>query len=166
MQAYRNSTRQTVVGDDPWMADMLTKNLAFLLRGDKSVQAATAAKAGVTQPTISKWARLHETNSESEPEFRDMARLCASLGVSLDALAFRDIEREGLGVSQPLRHEEGTMAQAVELLQLMADARPDDRRFSRPTWAMIKFAALAIEKAKGDQRKVMAEILAGLEAGV
>lgn len=66
--------------------------------------------------------------------------------------------------SQTTRHNDETMAQAVELLFLLADARPDDKRFRRFTWAMILVAAKGIQKAEGDPREAMAEILADLEA--
>ncbi len=59
------------------------------------------------------------------------------------------------------RPDDETIAQGVELLHLMADARPDDKRLQRPTWAMIKIAAKAVEKAEGT-REAMAEILAQL----
>jgi len=81
------------------MNDMLTKNLAFLLRGDKQAQAAIAERIGVSQGTISKWSKLHEKGSSSEPEFRNMAILANKLGVPLEDLAYRDIEREGLSRS-------------------------------------------------------------------
>ena len=54
------------------------------------------------------------------------------------------------------------MTQAVELLYLMADARPEDRRFRRFNWAMIQVAAKGIQIAEGDARKAMAYILAEL----
>lgn len=76
------------------MDDMLAANLAFLLRGDKAAQTAIADKIGVSQPTISKWSRLEQTGSISEPEFRKMARLARVLNVSLEDLAWRDLRRE------------------------------------------------------------------------
>ena len=52
-----------------------------------------------------------------------------------------------------------TLAQALELLHLMADARPEDRQLQRPTWAMLQVAAKAIQRAEGDQRQAMGTIL-------
>ena len=64
--------------------------------------------------------------------------------------------------SQPEGLDDATLAQGVELLYLMADARPDDRRFQRPTWAMIQTAAKAVKKAEGNPRGAMADVLAEL----
>lgn len=64
--------------------------------------------------------------------------------------------------SQPARFDDAIMAQAVELLYLMADARPEDKRFRRFNWAMILLAAKGIHNAEGDPRKAMASILADL----
>lgn len=64
--------------------------------------------------------------------------------------------------SQAARHDDATMTQAVELLYLMADARPEDKRFRRLNWAMILLAAKGIQNAEGDPRKAMANILADL----
>lgn len=76
------------------MNDLLAENLAYLLKGDAAVQAALAQRVGVTQPTISKWSRLAQTGSTSEPEFRKIARLAQALNVSLDDLAWRDLEHD------------------------------------------------------------------------
>ena len=72
----------------PSAMDFLAKNLAFLLKGGEKVQAPLAEKIGVGQPTVSKWSRLHETGSASEPGFRSMSRLCQALKISMDDLAF------------------------------------------------------------------------------
>lgn len=61
--------------------------------------------------------------------------------------------------SQAARFDDETMAQAVELLYLMADARPEDRRFRRFNWAMILLAAKGIQNSEGDPRRAMAYIL-------
>ena len=59
-----------------------------------TIMGAIADKIGVSQPTISKWSRLEQTGSISEPEFRKMARLARVLNVSLEDLAWRDLRRE------------------------------------------------------------------------
>ncbi|OBR79088.1 MULTISPECIES: helix-turn-helix transcriptional regulator [Xanthomonas] len=64
--------------------------------------------------------------------------------------------------SQPERLDDETIAQGFELLYLLADARPDDSRFDRPTWPMVRVAAKAIKRAEGSPREAMAEILAEL----
>lgn len=67
-----------------------------------------------------------------------------------------------LAKSQSARPDDQNMAQGVELLYLMADARPEDKRLKRPTWAMFQIAGKAVERANGDSRAAMAEILAEL----
>lgn len=69
--------------------------------------------------------------------------------------------------SQPERFDDATMAQAVELLYMLADNRPDDRRFDRLTWPMIRVAAKTIaRKVTGmSQRELNAEILAAIDRG-
>ena len=62
-------------------------------------------------------------------------------------------------LSQPARYDDETMTQAVELLYLMADARPEDKKFRRFNWAMILLAAKGIQKSEGDPRKAMSIIL-------
>jgi transcriptional regulator with XRE-family HTH domain len=64
--------------------------------------------------------------------------------------------------SQTERLDDETMSQGVELLYLLADARPEDKRLQRPSWAMIKIAAKAVKKAEGSPREAMAEILSEL----
>ncbi len=64
--------------------------------------------------------------------------------------------------SQPARFNDNTMTLAVELVHLLADARPDDIRFRRPTWSMFLVAAKAVHRAEGASREAMAEILSEL----
>jgi len=107
------------------MNDMLAENLAHLLKGDPAVQAALAQKVGVTQPTISKWSRLAETKSTSEPEFRKIARLSRALGVSLDDLAWRDIANDPPGpASQPAGLDADKLALVLGIVEgAIADSR-------------------------------------------
>lgn len=88
--------------------------------------------------------------------------LASALGVHALWLAENRGPKNFGDASQPARFDDATMAQAVELLYLMADARPEDKRFRRLNWAMIKIAANGIHKAEGDPRKAMAHILADL----
>lgn len=67
-----------------------------------------------------------------------------------------------VGASQAERQDDATIIQGLELLYLLADARPDDPRFDRPSWAMIQIAAKAVRRAEGSPREAMAEILAML----
>lgn len=145
------------------MTDYLAKNLAFLLKGDKATQTAISEKAGVGQPTISKWSRMYGSGSASEPEFRSMARLCSVLGVSLDDLASRDIEQAGPSPeSHSVGFDDETISQALDLVYLLADARPEDASLRRPSWATIKVAAKAIQEAEKDQREAIRLFLSGL----
>lgn len=101
-------------GEHRRMKDMLTKNLAFLLKGDKDAQQVLADQIGITQPTVSKWSNFYEKGSTSEPEFRKIARLARHFGVSLDDLYSRDLEVEGRsGLSQPERLDSERMATVV-----------------------------------------------------
>ena len=104
---------------------MLAVNLAYLLRGDRAAQAAVAEAVGVGQPTISKWSRLAVTNSHSEPEFRKMARLARHMGVSLDDLAWRDLENDPPhSASQPMGLALDRMAVVLEVVDgAIADSR-------------------------------------------
>lgn len=89
-----------------------------------------------------------------------------ALASALDVHALWLAENHGpksfSGGSQNARFDDVTMAQAVELLYLMADARPEDKKFRRFNWAMILLAAKGIHKADGDPRKAMAMILTDL----
>lgn len=107
------------------MNDLLAKNLAFLLKGDKKAQAQIAEKVGVSQGTVSKWANLYAKGSNSEPEFRSMARLAECLNVSLADLASRDLEIEGpshpllphQSLSQPVRLDTSRLALLIECME-------------------------------------------------
>lgn len=92
-----------------------------------------------------------------EPSLDELKQLANALGTSCDAL---------LGMrwpeSQSGRLDDVTMTQAVELLHLMGDLRPEDARLRRMTWPLIKMAASAVARAT-DQREAVAAILTGLE---
>jgi transcriptional regulator with XRE-family HTH domain len=141
--------------------DYLVKNLNFLYAtsGGKEAQAAAAKAANIGQPAFSKIL----DGSTKVPGYSTVAGLARHYGVSVDDLIFRDIEVEGRRAeSQPERIDDEIISQAVALLYLIADHRPDDARFSRISWPMIKVAAKAIQRAEAGatQRAVIAEILA------
>jgi|SRR5688572_5641719 len=139
--------------------DYLVKNLIFLTRSSPDRQQDAGSTAGVGQPAISKIIK----GTTKEPGYRTVAGLAKHFGVSIDDLVNRDIELDGSGtLSQSVGPDDGSMGQALELLYLMADARPEDRRLQRPTWAMVKVAAKAIQRAEGSPREAMAEILSAL----
>jgi transcriptional regulator with XRE-family HTH domain len=115
-----------------------------------------AAESGVPYPTLAGLENGDQKTSTSIP----------ALASALDVHALWLAENKGPkhfgATSQSARFSDDTMSQAVELLHLMADARPEDRKFRRLTWGMILIAAKGIERAKGDPRKAMAQILADL----
>ena len=117
-----------------------------------------AAEIGVSAGRVSQWA----TNRGAIPPERAVA-VAKLLGSSPDLLSptWGRLRDEWVA-SQPERQTEENMAQGLELLNLLADARPEDRRFKRPTWAMIQIAAKAVQRADGSPRDAMAEILAEL----
>lgn len=138
--------------------DYLVKNLRYLSANPDlhRSQVAAGEAAGVGQPAISKIVN----ERTKEPGYRTVMRLARHYGLSIDDLVNRDLEAQGVsGSSQPVGPSDETMAQAVELLHLLGDARPEDQRFRRMTWAMIKIAARGIQRAEGDPRKAMAVIL-------
>jgi len=139
--------------------DYLAKNLRFLTAIPQKGQTEAAEATGLRQPTISKIV----TGETGEAGYRTVAKLAAFYGVTMDDLVFRDFESTGvIPASHRPGFDDATMAQALELLYLLADARPEDRRLRRPTWATVQAAAKAIKRAEGDQRNAMANFLSEL----
>ncbi|KAK6697678.1 hypothetical protein SNK04_013773 [Fusarium graminearum] len=77
---------------------------------------------------------------------------------SLDELVHQDMENAG-GPSQPVGFSDATMTQAVELLHMLAELRPDDQRFRKVSWRAIQVTAKAITKAEGSQKDAVRMIL-------
>lgn len=117
-----------------------------------------ASQAGVPYPTLAGLENGDQKTSTAIPA------LASALDVHALWLAENKGPKKFNSESQPARWDDATMQQAVELLHLMADARPEDRKFRRLTWGMILIAAKGIQKAEGDPRKAMAQILADLAA--
>ncbi|MHC9085374.1 helix-turn-helix domain-containing protein [Luteimonas sp. RIT-PG2_3] len=147
--------------------DTFQKNLSFLL-GSAQTQARVAEAIGKNQSAVSKWSR----GETKEPEFRSMAKLARVLGVSLDDLAYRDLEEQGPSAaanataSHSVGIEYANMDQAVELLYMMAAFRPGDARFHRISWHSIQVAAKAIARAEGSQTDAVRMILEEIAEGV
>lgn len=118
-------------------------------------RAELAAAAGLPYSTLAGLEIGDQKRSSAIPA------LASVLGVHALWLAEGKGPRDFAG-SQSARFDDATMAQALELLYLMADARPEDQRFRRFTWPMILVAAKGIHKAAGNPREAMAEILADL----
>lgn len=89
-------------------------------------------------------------------------RIAEALDVNVAWLETGKGSKTSSAPSQSARFDDATMTQAVDLLYLMADARPEDRKLRRFNWAMILIAAKGVELADGDPRKAMAYILAEL----
>lgn len=144
--------------------DYLVANLNFLLSrsGDQETQVAAARAAGVGQPALSKIL----DGRTKVPGYNTVLGLARHFGVSVEDLVTRDLRVAGvIPESQPARLDNEIMAQAVDLLYLIADHRPDDPRFARLTWPMIQVAAKAIRRAEAgaNQREVIAEILSAIK---
>lgn len=94
------------------------------------------------------------------PRFDDIPVLADRLRIHPGEL-FSDLP----AASQGVRHNDETMDAAVELLSLMADARPDDPRFARPTWTMIKVAAKILSEGAGSKGKAMQAVMQEIQQG-
>lgn len=142
--------------------DFIRQNIKHLRKPEDS-DTSLGALAGVHQTTVGRY-----LNGDIDKLDVKAAQSWANhFGVSLDDLVNRNLAADRpTAQSQLGRLSDAIMAQGVELLYLMADARPEDKRFKRPSWAMIQIAGKAIKKAKGDPRIAMAEILAELSKDV
>lgn len=125
---------------------------------------AVRTRQGISRKQLADYAGIAESTLSDLELDRSKATtklhlIAERLGTNANWLQTGKGPRDG---SQVSRFDDATMTQAVELLYLMADARPEDRRFRRLNWAMILIAANGIQKAEGDPRKAMANILADL----
>lgn len=110
-----------------------------------------ATRLGVTPGAVS-----HYLTGRREPSMADTVRIAQTLDMNLTYLVLGD----GEVLSHVRRFDDGTMSQAVELLHLLSELRPEDVRFRRMTWAMILVAAKAIAKhEQGSRTTVVTEIL-------
>lgn len=137
------------------------ENFTTLVAAEPS-QAAFARKVGKDKNQVNQWLGRAGSRNISAETARELEKATGK------PVGWLDHEHEsGLNnaavQSQPRRFDDATMTQALELLHLLADARPEDRRFQRPSWAMIQVAAKAIEKAEGASRMAMVEIFSHLE---
>lgn len=142
--------------------DYTRVNIEHLL-GRRSVKQA-GEESGVSQSWLQRYMNPDKPSGIQKANTEKLGQLARYFGVSVDALTRTDLAARtaNQSQSQPARFDDVTMSQAVELLYLMGDARPDDKRFRRLTWPMIQVAAKCIEKAEGDPRGAMADILAEL----
>lgn len=138
-------------------------NLLFLIEQAGS-QRALAERIGKAPAQISQWV-TGAPDARGNP--RTMGRATARhieerLGLPTGWMDQAHGGAADAGQSQAARYDDATMAQAFELLYLIADHRPDDPRFARLSWPMVLVAAKAIARAEAaeNQRAVIAEILA------
>lgn len=133
------------------------------LRGRRSIKQ-VGEESGAGQSWLQRYMNPDKPSGIRKANSEKLGQLAKLFGVSVDQLTKTDLQSQvaAHGQSQAARFDDATMAQAVELLFLMGDARPDDRRFRRFTWSMILVAAKCVERAEGDPRGAMAEILAEL----
>jgi transcriptional regulator with XRE-family HTH domain len=66
--------------------------------------------------------------------------------------------------SHAARFDDSTMQAALDFIYLIAEARPDDNRFSRITWLMVNVAAKVVAKKGMDRREAVREFLSSIEA--
>lgn len=133
------------------------------LRGRRSIKQ-VGEESGAGQSWLQRFLNPDSPSGIQKANAEKLGQLARYFGVSVDAITRSDLagRTASQSQSQPARFDDATMAQAVEMLYIMRDARPDDRRFHRPTWSMILVAAKCIDRAEGDPRGAMAEILAEL----
>lgn len=134
----------------------LAKNLRFLARRAEIKQAALGERLGIQQSTVQ---RIMSGATEY-PRLDSLLAIASYFRCSLDDLVHHDMELEGAPAgSQPVGFGDATMAQAVELLHMLAELRPDDARFRRVSWRAIQVTAKAITKAEGSQKDAVRMIL-------
>lgn len=163
VNAHGNSTRRAVPANIRGM-DYLVKNLNYLYsrHREPEPQAAAARAAGVGQPALSKIL----DGRTKVPGYNTVVGLARHFGVSVEDLVTKDLEECGIEQeSQPARFDDETMSQAVELLYLLADLRPEDQRFRRLTWPMIQMAAEGIRRRQAgvEMKAVIAELLSRIK---
>lgn len=136
----------------------LAKNLKFLARNAQIKQAALGERLGVQQSTVQ---RIMSGATEF-PRLDSLLAITSYFRCTLDDLVHRDMESAGTSPSQPVGFGDATMAQAVELLHMLAELRPDDARFRRVSWRAIQVTAKAIARAEGSQKEAVRMILEDL----
>lgn len=136
----------------------LAKNLRYLAAREGIKQAALGDKLGIQQSTVQ---RIMAGTTEY-PRLDSLLAICKFFRCGLDDLIHRDLETDGVMPSQPAGRDDANLAQAVELLHMLADLRPDDARFRRISWHAIQVTAKAIARAEGAQKEAVRMILEDL----
>lgn len=149
---------------DPFM-DHTRSNIDHL-RGRRSIKQ-VGEESGAGQSWLQRYMNPDKPSGIQKANVEKLGQLARYFNVTVDALQKSNLaagHASASGQSQSARFDDEIMAQAVELLFLMGDARPDDKRFARPTWPMIQVAAKAIMRAEGEKRAAMAAVLEELDA--
>ena len=133
----------------------LAKNLRHLAAREGIKQAALGERLGVEQSTVQ---RIMAGKTEN-PRLDSVLAISRFFGYSIDDLIHRDLQTEDVAPSQSTGRDDANMAQAVELLHMLAELRPDDARFRRISWHAILVTAKAIAKAEGSQKDAVRMIL-------
>lgn len=140
----------------------LARNLRYLADRAGIKQAALGKALGIEQSTVQ---RIMAGKTEY-PRLDSLLAISRYFGCSLDDLVHADLQTTGGGPSQPAGRDDANLAQAVDLLHMMADLRPDDPRLHRISWHAIQVAAKAISRAEGSQKEAVRMILDELTTGV
>lgn len=157
---HQNTSRLADIGRMLPVAKTLASNVNRLLDRltDRPPRPQLAAKIGIGDKTLG-----FIKAGTGNPTLENITKVARFLRVKPWELLRPDGDAPA---SQPERFDDATMAQALDLLYLMADARPDDVRLQRPSWATIRSAAKAITIAEGNLREAMAQFLAELASEV
>lgn len=140
----------------------LAKNVRYLMERAGLNQATLGKALGIEQSTVQ---RIVAGTTEY-PRLDSVLALATYFNCSLDDLVHRDLQTEGSLPSQPAGRDDANLAQAVELLHMLADLRPDDPRFRRISWHAIQVTAKAISRAEGSQKEAVRMILEDLTTEV
>lgn len=108
---------------------------------------------------------LNDLTKPAKVRFDTVTRICRQLNLNRDWLVYGHGEMDAAEPSQSERFNDDTMTEAMKLLHLMADARPDDWRFNRVTWPVILSAVKAVKRVESgeSQREIIASLLHDLE---
>ena len=140
----------------------LAKNLRFLAERAGIKQAALGKALGIEQSTVQ---RIMAGTTEY-PRLDSLLAISNYFDCTLDDLVHTDLQTEGVIPSRPAGRDDANLAQAVELLHMLADLRPDDARFRRISWHAIRVTAKAIAKAEGSKKEAVRMILEDLTTEV
>ena len=109
--------------------DALRENIRTLM-GDRS-EKVVGDESGVGQTWLNRVLNPSRADGIRSPGIAKLRLLATYFGVSVERLTVE--AGEATTQSQPARLDDDIMSRAVELLYILSDARPDDKRFARLT---------------------------------